>query len=122
MELNNNDQSFLEMIQKNLTSSGYPEKSVQFPLEKMYELADSKDANLNNILDHLKSKGMEIESTDDKILFNKPNFNSDTMAKAEEMMRGMDPDKLAEIQKQVEGMTTEQREEMMEQAKKMGLL
>jgi hypothetical protein len=120
-KLKDNDQIFLELIQKNLQTSGYPQKSVQFSLEKMYELADNKGANLNTILDHLKNMGMKVESTTDKILFHKPNFNDDTMAKAQEMMKNMSPEQLAEIQNQVENMTPEQRAQMMEQAKKMGL-
>ena len=42
-----------EMIIKNLTANGYPMKKVSLPLEKMYEVADSKGANLNTILDEL---------------------------------------------------------------------
>jgi predicted DNA-binding protein YlxM (UPF0122 family) len=121
-QLNNKENEFLELIQKNLSSSGFPGKSVQFPLEKMYELADTKGVNLNNILDHLKTTGLEIESTTDKIVFNKPNMNPETFDKAKEMMDQMSPEELAKVQEQVKNMTPEQQEQMMEQAKKMGLL
>ena len=125
MELNNKENEFIELIQKNLNLSGYPEKSVQFPLETMYELADSKGVNLNSILDHLRSQGLEIESSVEKITFHKPNLNEDQredhMAQAKKMMDGMSPEQLKSIQDQVENMTPEQKAQMMEQAKKMGL-
>ncbi len=121
MSLNNNEQSFLELIQKNLSSSGFPDKSVQFPLEKMYEIADSKNVSLNKILDHLRDQGIQIETNTEKIIFNRPEINKDSIEKARQMMDQMSPEELAKIQKQFENMTPEQKAQMMEQAKKMGL-
>ncbi len=114
-----------EMIVKNLASNGFPGKRVSLPLEKLYEVADSKGANLNDILADLAGQGTLHEKSGDKIIFSmgmpENMSKEDMMAQAQEMMGKMDPEELRRMQEMVANMTPEQKAQMMEQAKKMGL-
>lgn len=115
--------SFKEQILKNLETNGFPEKKVSLPLEKLYEVADTKGENLNQILEEFKGQGIEHEKTADKIIFKSamPNLSGDAFTKAQEMMGKMDPEELRKMQEQVANMSDEEREKLMEQAKAMGL-
>lgn len=115
--------SLKDQILKNLQNNGFPTKKVSLPLEKMYEVADSKGENLNSILEELKAQGIEHEKSLDKIIFQSamPNINADAFAKAQEMMKGMDPEELKKAQDQVANMSDEEKAKLMEQAKSMGL-
>ncbi len=112
-----------EMILKNLGNNGFPLKKVSLPLEKMYEIADEKGANLNQILSVLESEGTAHEKTDDKIIFKaqmpEGMMSDDMMKQAQEMMGKMTPEQIAEIQKMVANMSPEEREQMMKQAQGM---
>lgn len=112
-----------EQITTNLANNGFPQKKVALPLEKLYEVADSKGENLNKILDELKSEGVDHEKTGDKIIFKSamPNLGPDAFAKAQEMMKNMDPEEMQKIQDQVANMSDEDKEKLLEQAKAMGL-
>ena len=119
--------SLKEQILKNLESNGFPVKKVSLPLEKMYEVADSKGENLNTILEELSSQGIAHEKTLDKIIFKSdlkgamPNLKGDAFDKAQEMMANMDPEELKKIQDQIASMSEEDKAKLMEQAKSMGL-
>lgn len=117
--------SFKDMILKNLQNNGYPAKKVSFPLEKMYEMADSKGENLNDVLKDLEeSMNVATEKTLDKIIFKAvlPENKEDMMAQAKDMMDKMSAQEIKDMQDQVENMSVEDKEKMMEQAKKMGLI
>ncbi len=115
--------SLKDQILKNLESNGFPEKKVSLPLEKMYEVADSKGENLNSILEELQAMGVENEKTLDKIIFKSgmPNLSGDAFTKAQEMMGKMDPEELKKMQEQVANMSADEKAKLMEQAKAMGL-
>lgn len=89
----------------------------------MYEIADSRDENLNNILQELQQEGIEHEKTLDKIIFrtSMPNLDPSAFAKAQEMMGKMDPSELQKIQEKVANMSEEEKAKLLEQAKTMGL-
>lgn len=112
-----------DQILSNIKTNGFPAKKVSLPLEKMYEVADSKGENLNKILDELKTQGIDHEKTIDKIIFKNglPNIDANAFEKAQEMMNKMDPQELQKIQEQVANMSDEEKEKLMEQAKSMGL-
>lgn len=115
-----------EMIIKNLTANGYPMKKVSLPLEKMYEVADNKGANLNVILDELSAEGTAHEKNGDKIIFfaQRPANMSkeDLMSQAQEAMGKMTPEEMQKIQDMVANMSPEQQQEMMKKAQEMGLI
>ena len=85
--------SFKNIILKNLSNNGFPMKRVSLPLEKLYEAADKKGANLNQILENLSTEGTMHEKSEDKIIFHAQmpqNMDSDDMMKqAQEMMGQM---------------------------------
>ncbi len=112
-----------DQILSNLKSNGFPSKKVSLPLEKMYEVAESKGENLNTILEEMKAQGIENEKTPDKIIFKSamPNLDAAGFEKAQEMMKGMDPKEMQKLQEQVANMSEEEKEKLMEQAKAMGL-
>ena len=112
-----------EMILKNLGQNGFPMKKVSLPLEKLYEVADDKGANLNQILEALEAEGTAHEKIEDKIIFRAqlPDgmVNEDMMKQAQEMMGNMTPEQIAEIQNMVANMSPQEREQMMKQAQGM---
>ena len=114
-----------DMIINNLKNNGFPNNSVSLPLEKLYEVADKKGENLNQILKELEAEGTLNNKTADKIIFKTSaitkDINPEMMKKAEEMMGNLDPSKLQEIQEKVASMSAEDKEKLMNQAKNMGL-
>ena len=112
-----------DQIIKNLESNGFPTKKVALPLEKMYEVADSKGENLNKVLDELKAQGIDHEKNKDKIIFKNafPNLDPNAFSKVKEMMDKMDPEELQKMQEKVAQMSDEEKEKLMQQAKAMGL-
>ncbi len=121
--MNEANTALKEMILKNLGQNGFPMKKVSLPLEKLYEVADEKGANLNQILDALATEGTVHEKVEDKIIFRAQmpeGVDQDAMMKqAQEMMSQMTPEQIAEIQKMVGNMSPEEREQMMQQASQM---
>lgn len=115
--------SFKEQIIKNLTKNGFPSKKVSFELEKLYELADSKNESLNTILDELDVEGTQHIKEGDKIIFFEATKDDqqDMMKKANEAMSNMSDEELNKIKEMAENMSDEEKAQMMEQAKKMGL-
>jgi len=121
--MNEANQNLKEMILKNLGQNGFPMKKVSLPLEKLYEVADTKGANLNQILEILDSEGTAHEKVDDKIIFRAKipeGVDQEAMMRqAQEMMSQMTPEQIAEIQKMVANMSPEERDQMMQQASSM---
>jgi len=115
--------SLKDQIISNIKTNGFPAKKVSLPLEKMYEVADTKEENLNTILEELKAQGIDHEKTADKIIFKSalPNLGAEGFEKAQEMMNDMDPQEMQKLQDQVANMSEEEKEKLMEQAKAMGL-
>ncbi|MBT7609245.1 MAG: hypothetical protein HN576_05785 [Bacteriovoracaceae bacterium] len=118
-------------IIKNLELNGFPKKSVSLPLEKMYEVADSKGENLNAILDELTEQGIGHVKTSNKIIFSEKtpesfnpadfNMGGDMMKKVQEMMSSMKPEDLQKIKDQVSNMSEEEKANLMQKAKTTGL-
>jgi len=138
--MKNSDIEMKELIEKNLRSNGYPQKTVSLPLEKLYEVADKKGVNLNTILDSYRSNGVSVTSNGDKIIFkansgdkrspldgldlselNSMNKN-ELMEKYNELMKNITPDQLSEIKNMYEKMTPNEREEIMRKSKEMGII
>ncbi|CBW27125.1 hypothetical protein BMS_2326 [Halobacteriovorax marinus SJ] len=118
---------FKEQVLKNLHNHGYPEKSISFPLEKMYEVADNKGLSFNKVLEVLKSEGHESELTVDKVIFFKAQeteaeLDDNFMAKAQEAMANMSPEQLESIQQMILGMSQEEREDLLKKGKEMGMI
>lgn len=115
--------SLKDQILSNIKSNGFPEKKVSLPLERMYEVADTKDENLNKILDELKLEGIDHDKTNDKIIFKSalPNLDPAAFAKAQEMMKNMGAEGMQKLQDEVANMSEEEKEKLMEQAKSIGL-
>ena len=122
-------EKFIAQIKKNLEMNGFPTKRVSLPLEKMYEIADSKGLSFNAILDELKNEGIQSISETEKIVFfqeqendeNPFNMNPEMMEKAQDMLSKMSPDQLKEMQDMITNMSDEERAELMKKAKDMGM-
>ena len=121
-------QDFIEQILKNLDANGYPEKTVTFPTEKMYEVADKKSLSLNTIMDEMRDKHhMSIDVGTDKISFSSAHEPSsmadeDMMAKAKKMMEQMDPAELERMKDMFMNMSDTEKEELMKKGKNMGII
>jgi hypothetical protein len=132
------EQEFIDQIKSNLKSNGFPEKKVSLPLEKMFEIADSKGLHFNDILTKLKEDKIESNLTDDKIIFTQApsdidlsNFNMDSlkdmdqdnlMKTAQELMKNMNPEQMSQIKSMYENMSEDEKENIMNKGKDMGLL
>jgi hypothetical protein len=124
-----NDMSFIEQIKKNLSTNGFPTKKVSFGLEALYEIADSKGENLNDILELLSDEGIMHIKRDEKIIFSKNDNDQssrnleeqDVFQQAQKAMAEMSQEELQQIKDMAENMTEDEKASMMEQAKKMGL-
>lgn len=69
MTMPENKNSFRDRIIKTLTDNGFPEKRVTLPLEKMYQAAEDKNINFNDVLTELENEGIGHEKSSEKILF-----------------------------------------------------
>lgn len=116
---------FKDQVLKNLRNHGYPDKSISFPLEKMYEVADNKGLSFNKVLELLKEEGHHSELTVDKVIFYKFEdevLDDNFMGQAQEMMANMTPEQLESIQEMILGMSQEDKENLLKQGKDMGLI
>ena len=127
-----NNQAFLEKIEKNLEKNGFPSKAVSFPMESLYEAAHNSGANLNQILEKLDVKGISHEKSLEKIIFHPKSQAADDLlnafdgmnmdelrAKSEEMMKGMPPEQLEYAKQMFANMSEEEKKDMMAKAMKM---
>ena len=88
---------FIQSIIQNLENNGFPHKSVSFPTEKMYEIAEKKGLSFNDVRAELeKSYYIASEIDDERIIF-KINMSPDIMAKAQEMMAKMTPEEMEKM-------------------------
>lgn len=130
-----NNIEFKELILKNLNSNGFPQKKVSLPLEKMYEMAELKQVNLNTILKELEDSGIMHEKDDDKIIFCQittstatatdsaaGNFSPEMMQKAQEMMGKMTPEQIKQAEDMLQKMTSTDKDDLMKKAKDMGFM
>lgn len=120
---------FTEKVLENLRSNGFPAKRVSLPTDKMFEVADSKGFNFNDVLRSLKEEyGVESKIGPDKIIFSEapaeamPANPEEMMKQAQEMMAKMDPEELRKIQEMFMNMSQEEKEEIMKKGKDLGLL
>ncbi len=116
---------FIEQIIKNLKSNGFPEKKVSLPTEKMYELADSRGLNFNQVLDQLKVKqNISASIETERIIFKQDvqTDNTDMFAQAQEMLRQMSPEQIAQYQKMFENMSDREKEEILKKGQDLGII
>lgn len=138
---------FITKIINNLETNGFPDKKVSLPLEKMYEVADSKGLNFNNVLEEMNQLGISHETTVEKVIFSKMDVDqsnaqdsknnmfgdlnmdslkdmdqADLMSKVQEMMKSMSPEQMSEIKNMYENMSPEEKDEVMKKGKDMGLV
>ncbi|MCP4601856.1 MAG: hypothetical protein GY847_15300 [Proteobacteria bacterium] len=138
---------FVQSVIDNVKKNGFPDKKVAFPLEQMYEIAEKKGINFNNVLKTLDEIQIAHTKTPEKIIFypkdrepkpqaganpmdafakmNPEMFKnmdmSDMMAAASQMMQNLTPEQLQSIKDMYENMSDEERAAMIEQAKNMGV-
>lgn len=133
---------FVRTILRNLEKNGYPERSVAFPLEKMYESASQRGFSFNKVRDILKEQGIVTELTENRVIFSPagpetPGFDLQSMAEVaqqvlqnmsldertrlEEMMRTMDPSQMQQVQQQWEAMPEEDKQRLIDHMKRSGL-
>jgi len=136
-------EQFIKQISENLKGNGFPEKKVSLPLEKMYEIADSKGLSFNDVLREMKEKhGIESLLETERVIFsstaqkdtpqsNPFSFNPEELKnmdqdelkdKAQSFMKSMSPEQMAEIQKTFANMSQDEKDEIMRKGKEMGLL
>tara|TARA_Y100001970_G_C14207647_1_gene845010 strand:- start:324 stop:740 length:417 start_codon:yes stop_codon:yes gene_type:complete len=134
-------EQFIKQIVQNLKNNGFPEKKVSLPLEKMYEIADSKGLSFNEVLKVIKDEhGIESLLETERVIFSNANnatqekpfsFNPEELKnmdqdelkeKAQNFMKSMSPEQMAEIQKTFANMSQEEKDEIMRKGKEMGLL
>ena len=141
--------NFCQSIIDNIKKNGFPEKKVAFPLERMYESAESKGVNLNKVLETLRSIQIDHKKTPEKIIFfaaarasevpaptadqtpqmpnpfaafgKMPTDMGQMMSMAAEMMKNISPEQLEAVRTMYENMSDEEKASIIEQAKNMGM-
>ena len=126
-------EAFIELLMKNLRKNSFPERRVSFDLEGLYERAEDRRLSLNNVLDELKERGVDHVKRGDKIIFfaikDEPELDfsglsPDFLERAQEMMKGMDPDDLSVAEKmareRLQTMSPEERAKLWAQVKGLG--
>jgi hypothetical protein len=123
-------QDFIQLILKNLKANGYPDKKVGLPIETMYEKADDRGLNFNQVLEVMKNEhqvGAEIET--ERVVFfsleqtnpNQPN-QEDMLRQAQEAMANMSPEQLQQMQQMFMNMSEDEKAEIMRKGKEMSLI
>ncbi|MBC7530571.1 MAG: hypothetical protein H7318_03270 [Oligoflexus sp.] len=115
-------QDFTNLVHSNLEKNGFPDKSVSFPLEKMYESASERGFSFNKVRDELREMEVLSEIVGDRIVFTKqslPDFGADfDMSKmaemAQQMLAKMSPEQQAQITQMMQNMSSEQMAGMRE--------
>jgi len=144
MDATENDplERFVASIATNLRKNGFPERSVAFSLERMYESASAKGLSFNKVLEVLAERGVAHEKTPEKVIFTSPlpvvspdvdalsgmdlgalsgMSPEQLMAAASEAAQRMSREQMQALQAMVGNMSPEQLQMMMEQARKLGL-
>ena len=123
-------QDFIQLILKNLKANGYPDKKVGLPIEAMYEKADNRCLNINQVLEVMKNEhqvGAEIEI--ERVVFfsleqnnsSQPN-QEDMLRQAQDAMASMSPEQLQQMQQMFMNMSEDEKAEIMRKGKEMGLI
>ncbi len=118
---------FIEKILETLNASGFPDRRVSLPTEKMYEVADLKGLSLNNVLEVMKIEhGVDAQIGPDKIIFTKieamQKSQENIMQEAQEMLSKMDPSELQKLQEMFSNMSPEEKNEIMKRGRDLGLI
>ena len=118
-------ETFINLLEKNLKSNGFPNKKVAFDIEKIYEIADRYGLSFNSLKDDLNEKNISYDITTDKIIFSEltssTSSNLNMFEQAQQMLSKMSPEEIQNIQKMYESMSSEEKEQMLKKAQEMGL-
>ena len=122
----NNRDKFLNLLESNLKSNGFPVKKVAFDIEKIYEIADKYELSFNALKEDLHNLNIEFETTSEKIIFSKVesrefNNNQDMFDQAQEMLSKMSPEEIQNIQKMYERMSDVEKQDLLKKAQELGL-
>lgn len=121
--MDENKKKFLESLYKNLESNGFPQKSVSFPIEKIYEFADKLNVNFNQVREEIKKLFIETTSDGDKIIFTKSEADeSSPFGQAMKMFENMSDEQKKQLFEKFQNMSDEQKAEIIEKGKQMGLV
>lgn len=122
-------QDFVLIVRKNLEKNGFPDKSVAFPLEKMYESASQRGFSFNKVRDELKEIDIASEIEGDRIIFTKhtaaaasaadPFDMSNMAALAQQMLAKMTPEQQAQISQMMQNMSPEEMSRIKSQWENM---
>lgn len=147
---NQNQQSFIERIKKNLENNGFPKKSVSFDMETLYEAADQKNISLNDVLEELETKDKIIHrKSENKIIFtfddnfekeatlNEHSSNesdmaaifnklkdmdqSSLMSNPMEVMKKLSPKEIKILQNFYSSLSASEKEDIIKKGKEMGI-
>ena len=121
--MDENKKKFLESLYRNLESNGFPQKSVSFPLEKLYEFADKLDVNFNQVREEIKKLSIETSTEEDKIIFTKVEADeSSPFGQAMKMFENMSDEQKKQLFEKFQNMSNEEKADIMEKGKQMGIV
>lgn len=81
MEVNVVVKEMANRVLQNLAKNGFPEKSVSFPLETLYDLAHAKGFHFNKVRDFLNLEGVGSEIVGSKIVVSQLKSTPEDMLK-----------------------------------------
>jgi cytochrome c biogenesis factor len=120
---------FIQLVEKNLRTNGFPAKKVAFDVETIYEIADKKGLSFNALKDDFEQQNITFEITTEKVIFSAvqttPDFSNmdenSMFQQAQEMLAKMSPEEIQKIQDMYANMNDEEKQKVMDKAKNMGL-
>lgn len=112
---------FVNLVLSNLEKNGFPNQTVSFPLEKMYESASKRGFSFNKVREILKQRDIATELTEKRVIFSKvappePFFDlSDLAANAQQILQQMSPAERAQIEQMMQNMAPADLENIRQQ-------
>ncbi len=114
--------NFIAQIKTNLSNNDFPGKKVSFNLERLYELADQKDVNLNQVREILKNENIKTVSSGDKLIFSFNSSNMPSLDEAKQMFNQMSQDEKDSMMKMFQNMSEDQKKELFQKGKDLGFI
>ncbi len=76
--------AFEQNLRRNLEKNGFPEKSVAFPIDSLFEAASAKGFSFNKIRERLEAQDVAVELEEKRVVFSAKPVEPQPTASAED--------------------------------------
>jgi hypothetical protein len=115
--------AFEEIVWNNLRKNGFPEKSVAFPIDRLYAAASEKGLSFNKVRAQLESKGVRVTLEDSRVVFADASASEESRSRpgSGDSASPTDPEGFASAAASVlDALTPEQMAEMRKTVSELG--